>query len=149
MRRLTWLPPILACLGTVAAFFLAPTVDATQTADRLLPFFGAAAAVMVALFVGLGQIQRSPSPRSGRALRFLHAPTFASLLVGTVAAIFGAIPSLPDWTYRYLFAITIGGALYGLVSAFLAFSATIAGQISAAKAQRARTIRGDRSSDEV
>jgi hypothetical protein len=139
-RRLRHVPLIVAVVAMIGAGLLAPSVDATHSAERLQTLFGSVAGVMATLFVSLSLIQLSASKHSDWDLRFLGPPIIIWLAVGTVAGGIGAVPSLPDWIYRYLLALMAGGAFYGIVALALHGSAKFVKARANAEAERARQI---------
>lgn len=113
-RRLKYGAGLAAGCGGVAAAIFAPTVDKGQPPAGLGTFFTAAAATIAAIAVALCLIQLTgPAARSG--FLYLKRSTPLYFLVGILAALCGLITSLPYWTYRWLFALTIGSGLAVLV----------------------------------
>jgi hypothetical protein len=139
-RRLTGLPQIVGLFSAAVACFLAPRVDAAHPADRLQGFFGVAAGLVFTIFLSFGLIQLSSNARPERVLRFFRPRTFIVLALGFAGALAGLITSLDTWTYRYLFAVTIGGLAAGIVCAVAVAFVSVAEQRAAAIASRAAAI---------
>jgi len=141
-RRLRRVPLIVAVVAMIGAGLFAPSVDATHSAERLQTLFGSVAGVMATLFISLSLIQLSASKHSDWDLRFLGPPIIIWLAVGMVASGFGAVPSLPDWIYRYLLALMAGGAFYGIAALTLHGSAKFVKARANANSQWAKNIMG-------
>jgi fucose 4-O-acetylase-like acetyltransferase len=139
-RRLKWLPLVTAVASAVVAGVLAPRVDTSDPAANLQAFFGIALGVILAIFLGLGLVQLALPARPERVLRYLGRRTFVVLVLGMAAAGGGLITSLDSTAYRYLFAITIGSCMHGLVTMLLVVTVSVAEQRSAARAALAASF---------
>jgi hypothetical protein len=140
-RRATALPLTAAIVSGVLAGLVAPPVDATHPAGHLGAFLGAVAAFSGAIFLGLAFMQVTSSRRTHRVLRFIRLSTLLLVGLGIAASLLGLISSLPARVYRYLFAVSVGGLLDGLVAALFVAAALIAEQRDTARSERLKELR--------
>lgn len=131
--HLTWTPHLAAIVCTVLAFIYAPAVDRKHPPDRLTTFFVVVAGTLVAIAVVLLFIQRSSD--NVHALRFLGVSTVLYFIVAIVAAVIGLLP-LPNASFRFIFAIVVGGGVAGLLTFGLVTATSISDQRKAVRTAR-------------
>lgn len=134
----------VAVVAAVLAFLVAPDLDSTNQHAKFVDFFATSAQVIAAVLIALAVEARFAVRRVVLAL-----VTAATVAVGEISAVAALSPSLPNWIYRWLFALTVGGGLGGLVAAIVVGAQTLVTHIEeerlrnlAALIERERQSRG-------
>jgi hypothetical protein len=125
---------IAAIASTVAARWLAPTIAAATHKD-FVDFFATSASVIAALLIALA-IEARQVVRS-KFLANLSAITVAIGLLSSVAALG---PDLSVWTYRWLFALTVGGGVGALVAALVVGAQTLAAEVAETRLEQIQKL---------
>ncbi len=121
LRLTVWLPLIVTAVVGVATGLLCPNNLAnSSTHDDWKDMFTAAAGVIAALVVAIVVEARTPFSRGGGRAAGIAAVS-GTLLLGCagVAAVIGLVPSLSNFLYRVLVALTIGGVVGGFTAVVL------------------------------
>lgn len=106
----------VAIVGTAAAWHWAPTsTEGREVA--MAPYFPAEATVAGALLVAVALFQGALGVVVAfRVLKWAAPSTFVFIAVATAAGLLGSLASLENDAYRWLFALSAGPLLAGLVS---------------------------------
>jgi uncharacterized membrane protein YgaE (UPF0421/DUF939 family) len=105
----------VAVVVSLVAWLFAPDLGSFRQHSAFADFFATCAQVIAALMIAL-------AIEAQVVVRRLHLAvvTAASVAIGEVAAIAALSPMLPPWSYRWLFAVTIGGGVGALVAVLMA-----------------------------
>jgi hypothetical protein len=136
-----YIPDIVAVGCAVAGIVFAPKVDANHSAKSLSAFFAAVATISVTLVVAIALFQAPlASSAAYRARRWLCGRTFLYLGLATIASALAATAALDAWMYRWLFGLSVGLGVAGLVTVLLMGKDSIAAQSELAIEVRARLL---------
>ena len=118
-------------LAVIAGFLVWLTAAdfGTRVQHReFIDFFASSAGVIAALLIALVIEARAVLPLKAYAV---VAPV--CLAVGEVSAVAALSPSLPEWTYRWLLALTVGGGLGGLIAVLWAAYKLLRSEVQATR----------------
>lgn len=104
----------IALAAALAAWLFAPEIATLKQHESFVDFFATSAQVIAAVLIALA-VEARLVVRSV----FLAVVAACSVAIGEVSAIAALSPSLPEDLYRWLFALTVGGGLGGLVTAIV------------------------------
>jgi hypothetical protein len=106
----------VAIVGFLAAWHWAPTSTSGREA-AMAPYFPAEAAVAAALLVAVALFQGALGVVVAfRVLKWAAPSTFVLLGVATAVGLVGSLTALENGAYRWLFALSAGPLVAGLVS---------------------------------
>jgi hypothetical protein len=114
---------IAAIASTATARWLAPTIDTAAKHRDFVDFFATSASVIAALLIALA-IESRLVVRS----KFLATLSAITVAVGLLSAVAALGPDLSVRTYRWLFALTVGGGVGALVAALVVGAQTMAAE---------------------
>lgn len=119
---------VAAIVTGICAWLLAPRLHSAHSWHvNFDGFFTASASVIAALLIAIAIEARHVARR-----QVLANLTVISIAVGLVSAVAGLCP-LPTSFYRWLFALTVGGGVGGLVAACVIGAQTLAAEMDAAR----------------
>jgi hypothetical protein len=127
---------LVAAVASVAgARWVAPTISTAARHRDFVDFFATSAAVIAALLIALA-IEARQVVRS----KFLANLSAITVAVGLLSAVAALSPDLSTRTYRWLFALTVGGGVGGLVAALVVGAQTMAAEIGEARLAEIRKL---------
>ncbi|HSZ06312.1 MAG TPA: hypothetical protein VK778_14085 [Solirubrobacteraceae bacterium] len=133
----------IAVVGAAAAWHWAPT-STTGREAAMAPYFPAEATVAGALLVAAALFQGALGVVVAfRVLKWAAPATFVFLGVATAAGLVGSLTSLENGAYRWLFALSAGPLLAGLVSVVAMGWVNVSQQSTRAAAVRAAELDPD------
>lgn len=144
----TW-PVDASVLSTTAiAYAIAPQPEDSQAAAALASFFSSIAQSSMTLLVAVALFQGAlGSPVEHRVRRWISSMSFVYLGLAGVAALAGTIGTLPAVAYPFLFALSVGPGVGGLLTVLLMGRENVTQQRKRAAAARAIELDPDRPQD--
>lgn len=138
---------VAAIVAGIVAWLVAPgDLETPERHKEFVDFFAASATVIAALLVALAVEARHVTRR-----KFLANATALCVAVGEVSAIAALSPDLHKGMYRWLFTLTVGGGVGGLVAALVIGAQTLAREVDEARLEEleklAQRMREDAKSD--
>ncbi|MGA8234056.1 MAG: hypothetical protein WB795_21445 [Candidatus Acidiferrales bacterium] len=126
--QLAVVQPVVAIAAGICAWLLAPGLHSAHSWHvNFDGFFTASASVIAALLIAVAVEARHIVRR-----QVLANLTVISIAVGVVSAVAALCP-LPTSIYHWLFALTVGGGVGGLVAACVIGAQTLAAEVDAAR----------------